>query len=158
MRSICSRMIRTPLAARSSPASLGVSCSARPAMIPSGVEISCATPTASVPMIAALPARSKRSSRWPLISASSSRWRSRSSLRWLRIAKPPKLSTRPLAAVTLKIRRQRAQRSRSRSRSALATAAIPHRPAGPASTLARPARAVRTGSPRRPASAGARRK
>ncbi len=154
IRSVWSRMARTERSALSSACTPGRSCSARPAMTPRGVEISWAMPMAKVPRVAARSARSSRSSRRRWSAAMASSRSSSSSFRCRRRALPPNVRTSPPASTVASTRRSRARRSRSRSRSALATTATPHRPRAPPSIHARPATAVRRGSPSSAASGG----
>jgi hypothetical protein len=107
MRPMCadwSRIASSPRTSRGSSARAR-SCSARPEMTPSGVEISCEMPMANVPMVAARVARSSLSSSLARCWDSSSSRASSSSLRCRRRATTPNAKTSAAARATDRARR-----------------------------------------------------
>ncbi len=145
-------MAWTAACPRWSSRTFGKSCSARPAITPSGVDTSCATPIARVPSVAARVARASRASCSSRSAARASSRSSSSSFRWFRSATTPKASSSPVAVSTLRMARCCAQQSRSRSRRAVAATAMIDPPSGPRVIGARPTKAARVGRPNSPAS------
>ena len=130
----------------------GSSCSARPAITPSGVDTSCATPIARVPNAAARVAEARRSFGSSRKAARASSLSSLNSFLWVRRATTPKASSNPVVVRTLRMERACVQRSRSRSRRAVAATAMVHPASGPRLTVAKPTNAARVGRPNAPAS------